>query len=185
MADIKIRQATIEDLDFLNTMLATLAHHENRMAEFSVTPEQLATLYFSSGSLYRVYIVSFQNFPIAFMSTTDAYASFAGAKLLVLQELVIKPEFRRGGLGKALMAYLASYALTHGYAALKWLVLDSNASAVDFYTSIGASKIEGMSDFLLADDALTQLAASHCKSIPDAMSASRTTQSPATSELVC
>jgi len=185
MADVQIKQATRNDLDIIRMMLAFLAHHEGRMGEFTVTAEHLAAMYFGENSIYTGYIVFLEAHPIAFVSTTDAYASFAGEKLLVLQELVIKPAYRGRGLGKALMAYLARQARAQGYAALKWLVLNSNESAMRFYAGIGASRMEGMSDFMLAGDAYANLAAYDLEHPPELTGGRHGSRQSATTEMAC
>jgi GNAT superfamily N-acetyltransferase len=71
----------------------------------------------------------------------------------------VRPEFRGGGYGKALLTDLARTCVERGYRRLEWDVLDWNEPAIGFYRSVGAFPKDDWTTFRLADDALTRMGA--------------------------
>lgn len=59
----------------------------------------------------------------------------AGAEHAVcyLQDLYVYPEFRRQGVGRALLEHLKDTATAHHWERIYWLVKDDNAKAAAFY----------------------------------------------------
>jgi GNAT superfamily N-acetyltransferase len=66
------------------------------------------------------------------------YATFQAAPVLLLEDIFVRPEFRRRGIGRAFFRRLAQVARAEGAARIDWVVLDWNAHAIEFYASIGA-----------------------------------------------
>jgi ribosomal protein S18 acetylase RimI-like enzyme len=77
---------------------------------------------------------------------------------IYLEDFYVRPEARGRGVGRALMAALASEASDHGYARIDWSVLDWNETALSFYRSIGGRRMDGWSGWRLDGAALERLA---------------------------
>jgi ribosomal protein S18 acetylase RimI-like enzyme len=86
------------------------------------------------------------------------FSTFLGKPGLYLEDLFIKPSYRRRGHGKALLCAVAGLAVDRGCPKLEWEVLDWNEPAIRFYRSLGAIPIEDRTVFALRGDALTNLA---------------------------
>jgi GNAT superfamily N-acetyltransferase len=67
------------------------------------------------------------------------FSTWLGAEGIWLEDLFVRPAFRRQGYGHALLDALR--ARTAGR--VEWAVLDWNTPAQDFYRSIGAAPVEG------------------------------------------
>ena len=70
------------------------------------------------------------------------------------------PEWRRSGLGRALLGEVARIALERDCARMEWSVLDWNMMAIQFYRSLGARALTDWTTMRLDADALVQLGAS-------------------------
>ena len=66
------------------------------------------------------------------------FSTWRGRHGVWLEDLFVRPEHRRLGLGRALLRELATVCRDRGYRRLEWQVLDWNAPAQEFYTSLGA-----------------------------------------------
>lgn len=86
------------------------------------------------------------------------FSSWRGRRGLYLEDLYVRPEFRRRGIGYALFREVARVAVARGCVRLEWLVLDWNQPAIDFYRSLGAVRLEEWTTFRLNDGALQALA---------------------------
>jgi GNAT superfamily N-acetyltransferase len=65
------------------------------------------------------------------LSTWDGVAG------VYLEDLYVRPRFRRRGLARALLTALARESLDNGYTRPSWAVLDWNANAISLYDAIG------------------------------------------------
>jgi GNAT superfamily N-acetyltransferase len=66
------------------------------------------------------------------------FSTFLGRRGLYLEDLYVVPGARRRGIGRALIAHVASIAVARRCGRFEWAVLDWNEHAIDFYRSIGA-----------------------------------------------
>jgi len=67
------------------------------------------------------------------------FSTFLGRRGLWLEDLFVRPEYRRQGCAKALLQALAAIAVERRCGRFEWAVLDWNVRAIDFYRSLGAS----------------------------------------------
>ena len=59
-----------------------------------------------------------------------------------LEDLYVKPEFRRMGIGKRLLKAGGEMAKTRGAGRYEWCVLDWNQNAIDLYKQMGGDIME-------------------------------------------
>ncbi|MGP0820793.1 MULTISPECIES: GNAT family N-acetyltransferase [unclassified Serratia (in: enterobacteria)] len=76
-----------------------------------------------------------------------------------MKELFTSKAARGKGIGKALIQFIAAFALEHGCSRLDWTAEKSNPRAGDFYLSLGASLIKEKQYFRLEDNDLKAFAA--------------------------
>jgi GNAT superfamily N-acetyltransferase len=86
------------------------------------------------------------------------YSTWRGNAGIHLEDLFVRPQFRRKGIAKALFARLAAIALERGDR-FQWHVLDWNRMAIDFYKQMGAHMLHEWRIMRIDGDALKQLAA--------------------------
>src|SRR5262249_48488098 len=87
----------------------------------------------------EVLIASRNGSPVAFALFFHNFSTFLGRRGLWLEDLFVEPAFRRQGCAKALLRTLAALARERGCGRFAWSVLDCNASAIEFYQSLGAT----------------------------------------------
>jgi GNAT superfamily N-acetyltransferase len=75
-----------------------------------------------------------------------------------LEDLFVRESARGRGIGKALLAHLASLAVERGYGRVEWAVLDWNEPAITFYRSLGATLMDDWRICRLTGGALDALA---------------------------
>ncbi len=68
------------------------------------------------------------------------------------------PEFRRKGIGRALLKQVALIAVEKGCQRLQWEVLDWNTPAIDFYRELGAEFLDEWRNVRLGGEAIERLA---------------------------
>ena len=94
------------------------------------------------------------------------YSTWEGKHGIYLEDLFVRPAFRRRGIGKVMLTWLASLAEQRGCGRLEWAVLDWNQPAIDFYKTLGATPMAEWTVFRVTGAALRELAASHDRAAP-------------------
>src|SRR5262249_45359347 len=87
------------------------------------------------------------------------FSSFRGRHGLYLEDLFVRPAFRRRGIGSALFRHLARRCSDEGWTRFEWAVLDWNAPSIAFYKSLGADLMQEWTICRLTGDALARLGA--------------------------
>jgi GNAT superfamily N-acetyltransferase len=96
--------------------------------------------------------------PAAYALYFFTYSTWAGRPSLFVEDLFVRAQFRRKGIGKAILQHLAAVAHQQNCYGMHWEVLDWNATAIDFYRSLGAKIRNGWLPVLLMGRAFEELA---------------------------
>ena len=91
---------------------------------------------------------------IAFAVCFPTFSTFLGKPGLWLEDLYVRPAFRRQGVGRRLLLEVAAAARARGCGRLEWAVLDWNARAIDLYRSLGAVPLAEWTTMRLTGEAL-------------------------------
>jgi GNAT superfamily N-acetyltransferase len=86
------------------------------------------------------------------------FSIFLGRKALYLEDLFVRPSYRRGGYGRALLIHLVRIAVDRGCGRFEWAVLGWNAPAIPFYQSLEAGVVRDWRIVRLTGPALAGLA---------------------------
>ncbi len=139
---VEIRAARPADVAAIHEMIGALARYE-RLSHLHVASEQdVATALFGTPPAAEVLIGTVEARAVAFALFFHHFSTFVGRRGLWLEDLFVLPDYRRRGLGKALLRALAALALERGCARFEWAVLDWNAPAIEFYRGLGASILD-------------------------------------------
>ena len=74
--------------------------------------------------------------------------------------IVVMPEYRNRGYGKALLKKLAQITVERGCGRLEWACLDWNRPSIDFYLSLGAVQMNEWTTYRLTGETLNRMAES-------------------------
>ncbi|KAI6238736.1 GCN5-related N-acetyltransferase domain containing protein [Aphelenchoides fujianensis] len=158
--EFTIRQATPEDAHFIAELIQELADFEKMPDGPQLTVENLADDLRREAVFVKL---AFSGEKCAGMVLYYlAYSSWQG-QYIHMEDLNVKPEFRRRGLARFLVKSLAKDAYENKMKRINWNVLDWNQGARDFYATLGAvdlSKEEGWLIYRLADDKIREVAES-------------------------
>jgi GNAT superfamily N-acetyltransferase len=151
-----IRPATLQDAPAITAMIHEFAEFEH--LETSVLEEDIERDGFGPAPKFRAVVAEWNGEPAGYAIFFEFYSSFQGRAGLFIDDLFVRPQYRQQGIGKALLAHVAALAYKEGYFCLRWEVLDWNATAIDFYRSLGASFMDEWKSALLIGDALESVA---------------------------
>jgi GNAT superfamily N-acetyltransferase len=151
---IEIRFATREDVPLLREFIFGLAEYEKLAHECLCSEADLARTMFESARAPEALIATLDGKPAGFALFFHNYSTFLAKPGLYLEDLFVKPELRRRGVGEALFKRLAEIACERGCGRFEWAALDWNTPAIDFYKKMGAHAMSEWTTFRLTGDAL-------------------------------
>jgi GNAT superfamily N-acetyltransferase len=123
----------------IHAMIRELAQYEKLEHLLSGTVENLEGELFGDRPVIEAVTALVGETPAAFALYFHNYSTFLGRKGLYLEDIYVKPAYRRRGIGRALLIYLARIAVARGCGRFEWSVLDWNEPAISFYKGLGAS----------------------------------------------
>ena len=155
---LNIRKATPQDIPLILDLIRELAEYERLADQAKATAEDLKRDGFSNDPRFYVEIAEWSGEPAGFALWFFNYSTFQGKPGLYLEDLFVRPDFRRKGIGKALLIHLAQIALARGCGRYQWQVLDWNTPSIDFYKSLGAKPMKEWITMRVSGEALNNLA---------------------------
>ena len=151
---LSIRPATVNDAALLAAMIRELAEFEHLALEMSTTEGDLARDGFGPSPKFRAVIAQWDGEPVGYAVFFEFYSTFQGRAGLFLDDIFVRPQFRKQGIGRALIAHVAAIAWKEDYFCVRWEVLDWNAPAIEFYRNLGAVFLDEWKGACLIGDAL-------------------------------
>jgi len=137
---VTVRDATPADLDEILALVRELADYEREPDAVVFARDEFAQHLFGPDPVARALIAEADAGAVAGMALYyRTFSTWLGRDGIWLEDLFVRPEYRRHGYGRALLSALR--ARTNGR--VEWAVLDWNTSAQEFYRSIGAAPVEG------------------------------------------
>ena len=155
---LSIRSVNEADVSLLAEFIRGIAEYEKLADEVVADEAVLRESFFGSRPSAEALIAEWDGKPVAFAVFFENFSTFKGRSGLYLEDLYVIPEYRKKGIGKALLTYLARIAFERGCPRVEWVVLDWNQNAIDFYESFGAKKMEEWLIFRISGDNLEKLA---------------------------
>ncbi len=153
-----IRPARIEDTDEILAMIYELAVYEKAPEEAQATVDQIHQSFFGENPKVFCNIVEHDGQVAGFAIWFLNYSTWQGVHGIYLEDLFIRPQYRKLGYGKDLLKYLAGICKERGYGRFQWWVLDWNQPAIDFYTSLGAIAMAKWTVYRISGSELSELA---------------------------
>jgi len=161
-AQFYIREATPKDVPAILKLILNLAIYEKDPESAKATPELLQQNLFDTPYAHTL---------LAFPGTPDApgeavglalyffnFSTWTGRPGLFLEDLYVDPNYRAGGIGKALFAELGNIAQAKNCARLDWNVLKWNEPSIGFYEkSLGAKMMSEWVGMRLEEEGIENL----------------------------
>ena len=154
---LTIRQANLNDVPVLHSLIQEMAEYEH--LPFLMTEQILTSDGFGAQARFRVLIAEFDHQPAGYAFFFDSYSTFQGRSLF-LEDLFVRPQFRKNKVGGALLSRVAAIAREESCFGVMLHVLDWNETAIRFYKKMNATFLDDWKTVCLKGNALRLLAES-------------------------
>lgn len=151
---LDIRPATPEDIPTIVDLIKALAEFEELSHEVTGRPDDLQRSLFGERPYAEAVLAWVEGQPVGMALFFHNFSTFLMKPGLYLEDLFVLPDYRRQGIGRALLIHVGKLALERGCGRFEWNVLDWNSSAIGFYQSMGAELKDEWRLCRVTDDAL-------------------------------
>lgn len=155
-----IRRAVPGDETELTAMIHELAEFERASQECTVTETQMRTALFGDSPIVCGHIAEVDGQAAGGALWFRNFSTWDGVAGIYLEDLFVRPQFRRIGLARALLATLARECVENGYTRLSWAVLDWNVNAIALYDAVGGRPLNEWITYRVSGPELSALASS-------------------------
>lgn len=155
---LALRAATPDDAALLCRFVRELAVFEGLAHECVITPEAVEEYVLGLSSCATAIIAEFDERPAGFALYYRTFSTFAAKPGIFLEDLYVRPEFRKRGIGRSLLAAVAQIAHACAAGRLEWTALKWNSKALALYESVGAKRLEEWTILRMAPEAIARLA---------------------------
>lgn len=155
---ITLRSATEADIPLIVALVHELADYERLADQCVADADNVRAALFDSKAA-DVVLAEVNGNVAGYALYFRSFSTFLMRPGIYLEDLFVRPEYRKQGVGLALLRQLAQRAIDCGYPRVEWSVLKWNQLAIYFYNRIGAEPLSGWTTFRLSGAALDSLAA--------------------------
>ncbi len=153
-----IRPANPADVPTILALIRELAEFERLADQCVATEANLHAGLFGPKPVAEALIAEFEAQPAGFALFFHNYSTFLARPGIYLEDLYVRPNLRRHGIGRALLQRLAAIATERNCGRLEWAVLNWNEPAINFYKQLGALPMNEWTVYRLTGQALQDLA---------------------------
>lgn len=157
--DVRIRAAEEADVGLLFGLILELAEYERLTTAVRGDAEVLRQSLFERRAAEAL-IVEVEGEAVGYAIFFTTFSTFECRSGVWIEDVYVRPQYRRGGIGRTVMEHLAALTLERGHVRLEWCALDWNEPALRFYDRLGATRLDGWKMLRLDRGGMQRLAES-------------------------
>jgi GNAT superfamily N-acetyltransferase len=140
--EFSIKQLTPDEVPGLLELIRELARFEKLEHEIEATVESLTDSLFGPNPVAGALIGKVDGALAGYALHFYTFSSFVGRPGIWLEDLYVRPAFRRQGLGRAMIEAVARIGAERNCGRFEWTALNWNKNALDFYRKLGAKMMD-------------------------------------------
>jgi GNAT superfamily N-acetyltransferase len=161
-----IRPARKTDLEHLLAMIHELAAFEHLEKEVEATLDSLEEALFGPDRAACALMATAGGDTVGYAIYYQTFSSFAGRRGIFLDDVYVRPAWRKSGVGRALLERTALVGKELNCGRFEWIALRWNRRALNFYKKLGAVRMNEWVLLRMGHDAMAGLASGVVPSAP-------------------
>ena len=142
MRSVVIRPVRANELDAVVRLCAEHAAYEDFAFQRDGKTDLLSRAIFSAEPRLWCFVAEVDGAIAGYATCTRDFSTWRAADYLHLDCLYVAPEFRKAGIGAAMMRVVSRHAAALGCATVEWQTPSWNSDAARFYQRLGAEATE-------------------------------------------
>jgi len=137
-----IRPARQNDVPDILAMIRELDRFENLEETLQVNAALLESALFGPSASAAALVARSGGETVGYAIYYTTFSSFVGRAGIFLEDLYVRPSFRKHGIGRALLEEVGRIAAKRQCGRFEWMALRWNENALHLYEQIGARPLE-------------------------------------------
>lgn len=154
---VRIRRGEPGDAAAITAMIHGLAKFEHAPEQCTVGESQVRSALFGAAPTLRAHVAEVDGEVAAMALWFLNFSTWDGVEGIYLEDLFVRPQFRRLGLARGLLTALAGECVVNNYTRLSWAVLNWNTDAIALYESVGGRPQNEWTTYRVSGSELTAL----------------------------
>jgi len=144
MTNITLRRAERADAEAVIGLIIALAEFENLPPPDAAAQARLIEHGFGDAPKFEVMLAEVDDAPspVGYALLLQTYSTFLAQPSLYLEDVFVLPEYRKRGIGNALLRRCVQTAFERGCGRMEWTCLDWNTNAQTMYDRMGARRMK-------------------------------------------
>lgn len=140
--DATIARIAPDDVPVLLELIRELARFEKLEHEVEATEEILTESLFGPQPAAGALLARVNGEPAGYAIYFFTFSTFVGRAGIWLEDVYVRPEFRKRGLGLQLIKEVARIGVKRNCGRYEWVALDWNENALEIYRKLGARTMD-------------------------------------------
>ena len=159
MTNINLRRAERADAETVIGLIIALAEFENLPPPDADAQARLIEHGFGDSPRFEVLLAEVDGAPgpVGYALLLQTYSTFLAQPTLYLEDVFVLPDYRKLGIGKALLRHGVRTAYERGCGRMEWSCLDWNTNAQAMYEYMGARRMKEWYLYRMTRDAMRRL----------------------------
>jgi GNAT superfamily N-acetyltransferase len=136
----KVRTATKQDIPECARLLGVLFSQEQEFTPETEAQERGLDMIVSDPSVGTVFVYERDGIVIGMVSLLSTVSTALGRRVALLEDMVVRPEYRNQGIGSMLIEHAGDWAWRQGFGRITLLTDGDNEPAHRFYAAKGYSR---------------------------------------------
>ncbi len=153
-----LREAQPHDSVLIVQYIKELAEFEKLTHECEANAALIEKWLFGDAPKAHCVLAEWEGKPAGFGVYFYNFSTFLSRPGIYVEDIFVRPEYRRKGIAKSMFCYLAKKAIAEECGRMEWAVLDWNTNAIDLYQSFGARSLNEWITQRVTGEALKRLA---------------------------
>lgn len=151
---LTIRRADFADAPVIFDMIKELAVYEEMLDE--VTGDEKMLENNMKSGLVHAFVAEYDGNVAAFALYFFNYSTFKSKPGLYLEDIFVRPSYRKKGIGKELFSMLEKEAVRLDCGRMEWCCLNWNEPSIAFYRHMGAKPMDEWTTWRLDEETLLE-----------------------------
>lgn len=139
---IKIEKVNRRNVNDFLLLIGELADYEGATPPDDAAKRRLKIDALSKNPPFQAFVAYFEERPVGYIVFYHAYSTYEGRRILFLEDIFVKKEVRKKGVGKEMFDFCLKEAKEQGCCELEWAVLTWNEDAISFYEQMGGKRLD-------------------------------------------
>ena len=137
-----IRKARPNDLPEILSMVKELPEFEDLSEQMVATEVDYRESFFGDNPAAEALVADLDGALIGYAIFFSTFSTFVGRAGIWLEDLYVRQDFRKQGIGKKLLKAVGEVAMTRNSGPYEWAVLDWNENAIQLYRQMGGEILD-------------------------------------------